>query len=33
MSFESEKLANLINIILASQKEINVVAEELRKLY
>lgn len=33
MSFESEKLANLINILLASQKEINVVAEELRKLY
>lgn len=33
MSFESEKLANLINILLSSQKEINVVTEELRKLY
>lgn len=33
MSFESEKLANLINIILASQKEINVAVNELRKLY
>lgn len=33
MSFESEKIADLINIILASQKEINVAVNELRKLY
>lgn len=33
MSFESEKIADLINIILSSQKEINVAVNELRKLY
>lgn len=33
LSFESEKLENLINILLSSQKEINVAVNELRKLY
>lgn len=33
LNFESEKLENLVNILLSSQKEINVAVNELRKLY
>lgn len=32
-SFESDKLANLIKILVSSQNEVNVAAQELKSLY